>query len=351
MKKYLISNEGRFFKAAMHVHTTISDGRRTISEVKAEHIKKGYQIVAFTDHEFFVPHNDLSDENFLAINSTEISLNHPDMGTLGWGFAKTCHLNMYAKRSDIDYLSVCTESYYSKRAPELMTERMRANRFDKSYSTESINRVIAAANADDFLVSYCHPYGCLHNYEDYISFKGLWGVECFNFGSYSEGTNESDRPLEDLLSKGENVMPMVGDDSHDLSAVGHCFTMIKSTDLKYENVMNALEKGDFYSSSGPEIHELYIEDGFIHIKCSPVIKINVKTNRRAAALAVSNDFTNDISKPFSPLTEAVIDLNPINEESKKSAEYYSRAFFRLILTDERGSNAYTKAYKFSEMFE
>ena len=34
------------------------------------YLNKGYSIVAFSDHELMIPHNELSDENFLAITST-----------------------------------------------------------------------------------------------------------------------------------------------------------------------------------------------------------------------------------------------------------------------------------------
>ena len=35
MKKYLIPEEGKFYKANLHCHTTISDGKMTPEEVKA----------------------------------------------------------------------------------------------------------------------------------------------------------------------------------------------------------------------------------------------------------------------------------------------------------------------------
>ena len=36
--------------------------------------------------------------------------------------------------------------------------------------------------------------------------------------------------------------------------------MIKAESLSYESIINALKKGDFYASCGPEIYDLYIED-------------------------------------------------------------------------------------------
>ena len=67
MKKYLLPKDGNFYKANLHMHTTFSDGNMTIEETKKAYLNKGYSIVAFSDHELMIPHNELSDENFLAI--------------------------------------------------------------------------------------------------------------------------------------------------------------------------------------------------------------------------------------------------------------------------------------------
>jgi len=74
MRQYLLPENGKFYKANMHMHTNISDGNMTREEVKQTFLDKGYSIVAYTDHEVLVPHNDLSDENFLALTSYEVSL-------------------------------------------------------------------------------------------------------------------------------------------------------------------------------------------------------------------------------------------------------------------------------------
>ena len=37
MKKYLIKEEGNFYKANLHMHTTVSDGKMTPLEVKEKY--------------------------------------------------------------------------------------------------------------------------------------------------------------------------------------------------------------------------------------------------------------------------------------------------------------------------
>ena len=56
------------------------------------------------------------------------------------------------------------------------------------------------------------------------------------------------------------------------------FIMIKAPKLEYSAIMKALENGDFYASSGPEIYEMWTEGEDLHIKTSPVAKISVTRN-------------------------------------------------------------------------
>ena len=73
MKRYLISPEGQWYKANLHSHSTVSDGELTPAQMKELYMAHGYSIIAFTDHNHFVTHNELSDERFLALNGVEDS--------------------------------------------------------------------------------------------------------------------------------------------------------------------------------------------------------------------------------------------------------------------------------------
>lgn len=55
----LLKTNGRFYKANLHCHTTLSDGKMTAEEVKEYYLKNGYNIVAFTDHSRYAYHKEL----------------------------------------------------------------------------------------------------------------------------------------------------------------------------------------------------------------------------------------------------------------------------------------------------
>ena len=96
MKQFLLPQGGNWYKACLHVHTTCSDGLGTPEEIKKMYTEKGYSIVAYTDHEVVIPHNDLRDENFLPITGAEISVNKNIPG-LSYRYSKQYHLNILSK--------------------------------------------------------------------------------------------------------------------------------------------------------------------------------------------------------------------------------------------------------------
>ena len=73
MKKILLDENLNFYRANLHCHTTVSDGKKSPDEIKKFYMQHGYSVVAYTDHDVFIPHNDLTDDKFIALNAMEIS--------------------------------------------------------------------------------------------------------------------------------------------------------------------------------------------------------------------------------------------------------------------------------------
>ena len=93
---------------------------------------------------------------------------------------------------------------------------------------------------------------------------------------------------------------------------------------------NAIENGDTYASSGPEITELYYEDGRVYIKCSDAAAVHLYTAGRRRAR------TPEI-KDGKPITEASFEV--------KESDFY----FRLTVKDAQGNYANTRAYFLDEL--
>ena len=59
MKDQVLLPKSGLYKADLHCHTTVSDGRLTPLEIKELYMSEGYSIVAYTDHREYVWHKEL----------------------------------------------------------------------------------------------------------------------------------------------------------------------------------------------------------------------------------------------------------------------------------------------------
>ena len=340
MKQYLIPESGTFYKANMHMHTNVSDGNMSVEETKQAFLDKGYSIVAFTDHDVLVPHTELTDDKFLAITSYEVEINDKWPG--GFEHERSYHLNLYAKEPNTSVSSVFSERYlFSERMKDLVSEECKKIDYRRHYSIDAVNDLIKKANADGFLVCYNHPVWSNQRYPDYAGLEGLWGVEVFNGGCNCGGFLENTHAFDDLLHLNKNVFPISSDDAHALSGCFRGWVQVKADKLEYKTVMDALERGDFYASTGPEIHELYIEDGIVHIECSDAREIFLHTERRETRAKRGT--------VESPVCEANFDLKKFIAVSGEQKAMRYRPWFRLEVIDHAGRNAVTRAFYVDEL--
>ncbi len=340
MKKHLLPEGGQFYKANMHTHTKVSDGGFTPEEIKKLYMEKGYSIVAYTDHEVLVPQNHLTDENFLAINSVEVAKNDNWHG--GFEFNKTYHINFYAKDPGITHCPVLSpKAIWLEQSKQYITEEMEKNPYKSHYSVAGINDMIKKANEAGFLVCLNHPVWSCQDYTDYMGLKGLWGIEVYNTGCFRGGMPDTVQPMVDLLRTDERIMPVAADDVHGLGGAFGGWLMVKADKLEYVTVMKALERGEFYASTGPEIKELYLEDGKLHISTSEAASIQLMTNYRYTRAKNG--------RADAPVTEACFDIAAFFEKNNAHAYPRSTPWLRLEVRDLAGNMAWTRAYFIDEL--
>ncbi len=342
MKRHLLPQRAHYYKANLHMHTTLSDGRMTPEEVKEAYKNQGYSILAYTDHEAIVPHNDLRDESFLPITSFEIATGEQTEG-LPAGSNRTYHLNLYAKDPQNAVSSAFMVDYIWGKIEHIrayISEEQFRHGCQRTYSVACMNDIIARAKEEGFLVSYNHPTWSLQDENDYAELKGVWGVEVYNTGCDRMGYLDTVHPMETLLRRGEFVFPLATDDAHKLSDCFGGWTMVGADRLEYSDVMQALENGDFYASTGPEIHELSIEDGKLRVVTSPAASVILSTERR---------FSKRVdAKEDEPLTVAEFDLTAYLEQTQ-SAERKVDSYVRVTVLNGKGKTAWSRAYRVEEL--
>lgn len=337
VKKYLLPNQGNFYKANLHVHTTVSDGELTPEEIKRAYMAKGYAVVAFTDHEVMAPQPQLSDAHFLALTATEISINQ--RYDCDFCDSKTYHLNIYSPQEKKDCFNTFDQSkMWLEHSYRYITPEQKKMSYNRVYSVDGINEIIQRANGEGCLVSYNHPVWSLQDHTDYIDLKGLWGIEVYNTGCTRAGYFDSAKPLDDLLRKGARVFPLATDDAHRLADCFGGFVMINAGALSYDEIFKALKNGSFYASTGPEFREISIEDGIVKVVSTPVSQICVSTDCRHQYSARADGAL---------LTEASFDINGYLALAGDGINPHR--YIRVTIVDQTGNAAYSRAYSADEL--
>ena len=293
MRKYLLPENGNFYKANLHCHTNISDGTLSPEEMKKQYMEKGYSIIAYTDHNIMLPHEDLNEENFLALTGFEWDVTEKGAPR---GQDKCCHICLIALEPD-NLIQPCWNRVVDEFFHGNGRKYKHLVKFDETkpdhervYTPECINEVIKEGRDNGFFVTYNHPVWSQEDYRDYIAYENLNAMEICNFASFNAGYPDyNPKVYDDMLRSGKRIFAIAADDNHNYrdknskyyDSFGG-FTVIKAEKLEYRTITKALEDGNFYASMGPEIKALWYEDGKIHIECSDAERIDFHFGIRKA---------------------------------------------------------------------
>ena len=328
-----------YYRANLHCHSTISDGSYTPEQIKEIYKAEGYSVVAYTDHDIMIAHDDLTDESFLALTGYEMEINE-DLGGLPGKFISTCHLCFVSLVENP--LQICF--HRTKFMPKCSQPSWHLARYDESipdfervYTPECINEMIRRGVEGGFFVSYNHPTWSRENYPIYMAYQGMHAMEISNYSSRTIGYDDyNPRVFDDMLRGGKPVFCSATDDNHNHKAPGTLgfdsfggFNMIKATALTREAIAQALLAGNFYASEAPKIYDLYVEDGELHVTTSPAREIALVTRTRAHRVVYR---TTDENGNRIPVTEATFKFTPED------------GYIRITVTDEDGRHANTQAY-------
>ncbi len=327
----LLGKNKKFYKANLHCHSVKSDGKSTVEELKEEYMKRGYSIIAFSDHDAIHGNKHLCDENFLALTSFELAIKEdPRKSTLVAHKMRCIHFNLFALDED-NTVTPCYDPIYDKYKTEWSDEVRYEGIYERSFSAECVNDIIKTAHEKGFLIGLNHPSWSLLDATDYLEYEGLDFVEIVNYSCRLEGHSDDENVLEVMTRHGKKVFCIAADDNHNGRGFDYPetdsfggFVMIDAPALEYKEVMNALKNGDFYASEGPEIYSLTREGNTVTVKCSDADRIYFCSDSRVRRrmVAKEEEFVNEASFEI----EGVFDK------------------FRIVVEDKRGRRAYTQFY-------
>jgi hypothetical protein len=233
-----------WLRCALHAHSTRSDGEREPEQLIRDYEAAGFDVLAITDH--WIRTEAESTNGLLMIPSSELSCrlpDRPDTHLLGFGIDQD-PMEFVATRPDLSEA--------------------------------------AAWVAEHGGVSYlAHPYwtGLVPGE---FSIDGVAGIEVYNAGCELEtGRGVATVHWDDLLERGARCFAIAADDTHhgDLDS-RFAWVWAQVSERSVPAVLDALARGSFYSSTGPEIHDVRVDEGAVEVRCSPCQRVTLCSRRR-----------------------------------------------------------------------
>jgi hypothetical protein len=233
--------EGDWFRGALHVHTTDSDGAMPPTTTVQHYRRAGFDFLALTDH------NRVGDSgvaaDLLVLPGLEVDLGRSELGqryhVVGVGF----------------------ESGFQLR-PGLSPQ-------------ELIDEIAGAGG----LAWLAHPYWSGLTSADLLNLHGYFALEVFNAACDDFGRCCSQTHWDELLTRGHDVKGLAVDDLHwPASDICRGWVMVRTRELTREAVVRALREGLFYASTGPQIYHVSLADDRVGVECSAARTINLVCN-------------------------------------------------------------------------
>ena len=249
MNQLPFDKPGTFWKGNLHTHSTNSDGKRSSEEVCAIYREAGYDFLALTDH-FLAQYNfPLSDtramrtDDFTTILGAELHAGKTELGDR-W--------HILAVGLPLDFAPPTAE----ETGPQIAQRAMDAGAY----------------------VAIAHPHWYVLTEADALSLGPVHAIEIFN-GIAVDANDRADswHFADILLGKGHRYTVCATDDCHFQplrSDFARGWVHVKSEACTPDALLNALKMGHYYSSTGPQIHDIQVVPGAkVIVRCSPVSAI------------------------------------------------------------------------------
>ena len=247
----------RMLKGALHCHTTRSDGDGTPEEVIRLHVSKGYDFLAITDHRRYNYKNFAPDTDITIIPGMEYD------STFERGLGFRC-FHIVCLGPDDETNGFAQDQY-----------------FESGHSTcqEDFQPYLDWLHKNGQMTIYAHPEWSSTPTKYFDRLRGNFAMEVWNTGCAEEGNEDMNAPYwDEILGEGQPVFGVATDDGHPMRQ--HCrgWVMVRAKSRSVKDILAALREGAFYASTGPVIHDFYVEDGIAHIQCDPAAWIEFSSD-------------------------------------------------------------------------
>ncbi len=264
MTTRFFTTSGKFHRGNLHTHSTNSDGILSPQEVCNRYQAEGYDFIALTDHFvglFDYPISDTSafrNEHFTTIPGAELHTGSMENGHL-W--------HILAVGLPVDFMP--------PNAPN----------FRPVKGSESAADIAQRARDTGAFIAIAHPHWSGLTRSDARTLTAAHAVEIYNHGcAVDNDRGEGFVTLEQLLNDGRQLNLIATDDAH-FNTPDHFggWVMVKATENTPEALLAALKSGDYYSSTGPDLHDIRVSTDSVEVNCSPAVTVIVQGDRPSTA--------------------------------------------------------------------
>ena len=288
--------ELKTWKAALHMHSTTSDGQYAPQELIDLYASKGFDILAFSDHWKTNRVEDLDPRGMSLISGIEL---HP-AGPRG----REWHILALHVPFDFN------------------VEKARTH----------VQKGIDMVNDCGGIAVCAHPYWCGFSAQDVAQLDHVGILEVYNTSCRGIGKEYNMQVWDDLLDMGLHYNAIAVDDTHFPEHLFFGWSMIASPSSDPASVVAALRMGRFYATQGPEIKALTIENGIFHAEFTPVVNA-ILVGKANQGLYGALEAEKGPDTPFREVSSVDLDL--------KRLKCRCGDYVRLQLKDARGRMAWS----------
>jgi hypothetical protein len=242
-------DSGLWLRCALHAHTTNSDGEMAPDMLVRHYEWAGFDVLAITDH--WVRTAEPSTQRLLVIPGSELNAQ-------AGGPEHDAHV--LALGIDVDPVVPDTEF-------------------------GSLPDVVRWIGEHGGVAYLAHTYWSGLRTDQFENCDGLVGIEVYNAGCELEvGRGDASLHWDEALEQERLLYAIATDDSHhpgfDSSLA---WVWARCAERSQAAVLDALREGRFYSSTGPTIHGLEVDDAGVIVRCSPATSVTLYAGRQRGA--------------------------------------------------------------------
>ena len=302
------STPGRFWRGNIHTHSNQSDGALSPEAVITAYKNAGYDFLQLSEH--FISHynwpiNDtrkFRSNDFTTLIGVELHAPETSAGEL-W--------HIVAAGLPLDF-PPCGPN---ETGPQLAKRAREAGAF----------------------IGIAHPAWSQLTIEDGRAIDAAHAVEIYNHGCAIENDRGDGWYLHDqLMNEGKRLSAFATDDAHFKSPdYFGGWVNVKAQSLNPEEILQALKDGHYYSSQGPELHDIKLHGKDIEISCSPVDTITVVCGNSRTCVKIGK-----------AITKTTFDLSKLEQGwllNKPSP------WFRVTIIDHAGKRAWSNPYWWNDL--